>query len=69
MGGALIETCVLDKMALALVTHYSTVVPVKVVKVRVVFVCCFRSVGKTACVITPRRTLVMVGWGVCERER
>lgn len=53
----LVETRVLDEMAFTFLTHDPTVVPVKVVQVRVIFMSFSRRVRSATGVLMPRGTL------------
>ena len=57
VGGTLIEAGVLDKVFLAFVAHDSTVIPVEVVQVRVIFMGLLCGVGRATGVGTPWLTL------------
>lgn len=57
MWGALIEASVLDKMFLALITHGTTVIPVKVIQIRVILMGFCTGVGCATCIVPPRSTL------------
>lgn len=61
--GTLIETCVLDEVALALLWHGPTVVPVEVVQVGLVLVGFQTGVGSAAGVVLPEGTLHQGSWG------
>ena len=57
VGGTLIEAGVLDEVSLALGAHGSTVIPVEVVQVRVIFMGLLCGVGRATGVGTPWLTL------------
>lgn len=54
---ALIEASVLDEVLLALVAHGTTVIPVEVVQVGIVFMGLCTSIGCATCIVFPRSTL------------
>lgn len=54
---ALIEASVLDEVLLALIAHDTTVIPVEVVQVGIVFMGLCTSIGCATCVVFPRSTL------------
>lgn len=57
VGGTLIETRVLDEVALALLRHGPTVVPVEFVQVGLVLVGFHTGVGSAAGIVLPENTL------------